>query len=335
MSTAVTCNCVNLGYMNGQAQRISRRIEQLKLTHERVANKVGVSRVSVTKWCNNDNVKIAGGNLSALAECLECSVDYILEGYDPPSEEISYEWQEVRQRLGQAVAGQRSYARLSQVEAAKKAGVDLTTYFQVESGHGPPDILADEDPIRCSKIVEKIARALDSTPQQLSAAMDSQTFRPLEVREPEQQDLLQRHFDDKFGTVNRVSGAVLSAGPGAYAWEFEEVDNSHAFRREWFEEKGCKPHRCKLWKASGDSMAPFINDGDVVLINLDSTAIRSGEVFALAAGDELRLKRLHKKLDGSIVVSSDNPSPHYKDEIYSGDALNGIQIIGEVVWRGG
>ena len=152
---------------------------------------------------------------------------------------------------------------------------------------------------------------------------------------PEQTDLLQNKFDTTYSTLNRVRGAALAGGGGAYAWEFEEVDNSHAFRREWLDERGLRPHRCKLWSVTGDSMAPWACDGDVVMINLDQQQIKNGKVYAIAAGDELRIKRLFKRSDGSIEVRSDNPSPMYPTETYHGEDINRIQIIGEVVWRGG
>ncbi len=82
-------------------------------------------------------------------------------------------------------------------------------------------------------------------------------------------------------------------------------------------------------------MAPWACDGDVVMINMDQTQIRNGKVYAIAAGDELRIKRLFKRSDGSIEVRSDNPSPMYPTETYYGEDINNIKIIGEVVWRGG
>ncbi len=244
MSTKVTRRCVNLGYMPiGQASRIRERIRDLSYTQQDVADAVGVSRVSVAKWCRSDEIRIAGDNLHALAEVLEVTADWILFGGQPSDPEVSAEYQ--------------------------------------------------------------------------------------------QTDLLQNKFDDTYSTLNRVRGAALAGGGGAYAWEFEEVDHSHAFRREWLDEKGLRPHRCKLWGVTGDSMAPWACDGDVVMINMDQTQIRNGKVYAIAAGDELRIKRLFKRSDGSIEVRSDNPSPMYPTETYYGEDINNIKIIGEVVWRGG
>lgn len=139
----------------------------------------------------------------------------------------------------------------------------------------------------------------------------------------------------EFTFVPRVYGPMLSAGPGRYAWKQEVVDGSHAFRREWMQQKGLHKNECRLISVKGDSMAPYLQDGDIVLVNMADRAVRSGEVYAIAVDDELRVKRLVKRSDGSLEVRSDNPSPQYPAEVLDGPRIERLNVIGRVVWRGG
>ena len=74
-------------------------------------------------------------------------------------------------------------------------------------------------------------------------------------------------------------------------------------------------------------MAPLIADGARALVDLKSTRLREG-VFAFRTGDELRIKRLRRLLDG-IEIISENPA--YQPELVTGDAADELTIIGRVL----
>lgn len=82
--------------------------------------------------------------------------------------------------------------------------------------------------------------------------------------------------------------------------------------------------------AEGDSMFPTIADGARVLADLKNTRLREG-VFAFRTGDELRIKRLRRLVDG-IEIRSDND--RYPPELVTGDAADELTIIGSVLWTG-
>lgn len=75
-------------------KRIRARRKQLKFSQDVVADYVGVNRVSVSNWENDENAMPKGGNLLKLAEVLEVDPDWLLTGdgpmepkihnYDPP-----------------------------------------------------------------------------------------------------------------------------------------------------------------------------------------------------------------------------------------------------------
>ena len=82
--------------------------------------------------------------------------------------------------------------------------------------------------------------------------------------------------------------------------------------------------------AEGDSMFPKISDGARVLVDLNMTRLKDG-IFAFRTGDELRIKRLRRLVDG-IEIRSDNEI--YPPELLTGDAADELVIIGQAIWTG-
>jgi hypothetical protein len=60
--------------------------------------------------------------------------------------------------------------------------------------------------------------------------------------------------------------AELSAGHGS-SDASDEVIGHLAFRRDWLEREGVSPSSARLARVRGDSMAPTISPGDVILID--------------------------------------------------------------------
>lgn len=79
--------------------------------------------------------------------------------------------------------------------------------------------------------------------------------------------------------------------------------------------------------AEGDSMEPKIRDGARVLVDLKDARLREG-IFAFRTGDELRIKRLRRLVDG-IEIISDNEI--YPPEMVVGEAADELTIIGRVL----
>lgn len=103
------------------------------------------------------------------------------------------------------------------------------------------------------------------------------------------------------------------------------------YRLDWFKKEGIKPHNARRFKVHGDSMTPFLYDGDTVLVNLAENEVKNGKVYAMRYGDELRIKRIYKKLDGGLILHSDNPEFLPRDEeIPAASVQQHITIIGRV-----
>lgn len=126
----------------------------------------------------------------------------------------------------------------------------------------------------------------------------------------------------------------FAAGHGKLHYELVEDQEPATYRRSWFQKYGINPDRVKRFRVTGDSMEPFLYARDTILVNLDETQVIDGRLYALRYGDQLRVKQLSKRLDGTLILRSINPS--YKDEEVPADLANEhITIIGRVRDRSG
>ena len=72
----------------------------------------------------------------------------------------------------------------------------------------------------------------------------------------------------------------------------------------------------------GDSMEGTFSDGDVLLVDRGVTEVKLDAVYVLSLHDELYIKRLQRRPDGSLLMISDNDKyPPYVIENGDRDAF--------------
>lgn len=125
----------------------------------------------------------------------------------------------------------------------------------------------------------------------------------------------------------------LQGGTGAHENPYADNIGDLTFKKHWIRKKGLRADDLRIVVVEGDSMAPFLMQGDKVVVDTSKGKIIDGKVFALAYGDDLRIKRLFKQADGSLRIVSENQV--YKDEVISGDEIERLNIIGQAVHRMG
>lgn len=127
--------------------------------------------------------------------------------------------------------------------------------------------------------------------------------------------------------------ATGECGDG-YHNEHVELSSGLAFKRDWLARIGSKPENLAVIYASGNSMEPFIFDGDVVLFDTSDIEPRHGQVYVVRRPDySVSIKRLSQLLSGDWVISSDNELR--KEEVVNSETIHKAPIIGRVIWRGG
>lgn len=125
---------------------------------------------------------------------------------------------------------------------------------------------------------------------------------------------------------------AASMGNGSVIHSEQIVDHL-AFREEWVRtELGTTPKNLVLISAIGDSMEPTLRAGDLLLIDRSSASVKQDAIYAFATNGELRVKRMQLKIDGTLVVKSDNSQ--YETETLCSDQASSLRIVGRVVWSG-
>jgi phage repressor protein C with HTH and peptisase S24 domain len=124
----------------------------------------------------------------------------------------------------------------------------------------------------------------------------------------------------------------VSAGPGAVVTE--ELGKPYfAFDERWLKAlTASEASKLSIVRVEGDSMAPTLNAGDDILVDLGDAAgrLRDG-IYVLRIDDGVVVKRLALNPTGRrVTVQSDNPAyPDWPD-----CSLDQISCIGRVIWAG-
>jgi phage repressor protein C with HTH and peptisase S24 domain/DNA-binding XRE family transcriptional regulator len=130
--------------------------------------------------------------------------------------------------------------------------------------------------------------------------------------------------------------ALLAAGNG-HLNDTDAVTGHLAFRKDWLAEMGVSPASVVIATASGDSMEPTINNGDMLLIDLDRTSVparareagdtRPSGIYAVLDDGAARVKRVELAAPDTLALFSDNPAfpPEFRP-------ISSVSIIGRVVW---
>lgn len=130
-------------------------------------------------------------------------------------------------------------------------------------------------------------------------------------------------------------GVEAAAGNGASVVS-EQLSEFLYFRRTWLRtELGVNPSRLAIITARGDSMAPTIRDGDLLIVDTSDRKWTRDGIYVIGVEDDLWVKRVDRRIDGSLVLSSDNPEHKHGTETIERAHVSTIRFIGRVVWSGG
>jgi phage repressor protein C with HTH and peptisase S24 domain len=122
-----------------------------------------------------------------------------------------------------------------------------------------------------------------------------------------------------------------SAGGGQLIGEEMIVDHM-AFKQEWLNKMRLQRDQLALIEVHGDSMEPVLQNNDLILIDLRFNRLKENDIYAFQYKGHLRVKRLQVKLDGTVIIKSDNP--HYEIEYLTAEEAESLHLIGRVAWYG-
>lgn len=113
----------------------------------------------------------------------------------------------------------------------------------------------------------------------------------------------------------------------------DQVVDHLAFKKDWVEKAlNIYDNSLALIRVKDDSMEPTLKSDDLILTELNQGEIDGDSIYVLRFGNTLTLRRIQRKMDGSLLVFSDNKK--YKEEEYDGEKAKNLPVIGKVVWFG-
>ncbi len=216
----------------------------------------------------------------------------------------------------------RKELNMSQKELAEKSNITQPTISALERGTS-----------QSSGSLASIAAALDVSALWLETGLGEKdvpapaSFKRVFAsgKEPE------REFEI------RLLEAKGSCGNGRYNFNTGDEFKTPIIKEErWFIRFNAKPENVFALIADGFSMANFIVHGDIVYFNSVVSHLRSGEIYLIDTPDGLRVKRVHKRADGTVLLCSDNQDKTiYPDEFYTASEAERITIKGRFICREG
>lgn len=179
---------------------------------------------------------------------------------------------------------------LSQSELGRRVGISQTSVYKLLVGSASG-----------SKHLHVIARALGTTPAYLSDETDDPSEGATPT--PTERDIA-KHLD-----LVEIAMVDMAYGMGAtFADDRIGVDLVH-FPKVWVDQLTHSAPASLAWaRGKGDSMAPTINDGDMVLIDRSERRVEDQDlIWAFTLGDMAMIKRLRIRGE-EVTIMSDNAS---------------------------
>jgi len=136
---------------------------------------------------------------------------------------------------------------------------------------------------------------------------------------------------EKFFQVKYFSSVRASAGGGAegFGEESETITVDNELIKNFYSNitsEELKNKKIEAVRVDGESMEPTIKNGTIVFVDRDSNTISRDGIFVVSTPGGLFIKRLNRKVDGSIELISDNKL--YSPEVMAPDE---VSVVGKVI----
>lgn len=207
---------------------------------------------------------------------------------------------------------------VSQTELARRVGVSQATIWKLV-----------KEPSQGSKHTHKIARELNTSAEYLMGETDDRGSVQLSQPGESSTNLEPIESEDEDDELVEIMELDLRFGMGGGSYlELPVKKKPRRFTRGWLRLfTQSPPARVFIARGIGDSMAPTIQNADIVIIDTAENRLdMSDQVFACAYGDAGMIKRLRPMAGGGVKIMSDNPLVE-AEMAYDGE----LHVIGKVV----
>jgi transcriptional regulator with XRE-family HTH domain len=187
---------------------------------------------------------------------------------------------------GTRVREARTALGMSQSELASRAGLTQPTISGLERGESQTSGSIASIAAALGVSALWLATGRGSREPQIKAREFSRVYRDGETQEEYEIPLL-----DAKGSCG--NGRMHFSDP------YETEQKTFVIDARFIRRYSIKPDAVIAFYADGDSMASFIMHGDILVFNIAIDGLKSGEIYVLDTPDGLRVKRIHKRIDGS------------------------------------
>ena len=180
--------------------------------------------------------------------------------------------------------------------------------------------------------IEKLAKVLGTTSAYLDYGQDTQSV--LDQIRALDNVKVDYGEDDMGGIRIPIYDVYFCCGDGdAEDFAFEEVKGNRIFPPHFFTDTGVKPENFKLVCAKNDSQKPYINEHDMVGIDISDREIKDGEMYAILLDGERMFKRIFREPGNVLRLHCYNPD--YPDKIVTAENHSSLVIVGREMYRAG
>jgi phage repressor protein C with HTH and peptisase S24 domain len=145
-------------------------------------------------------------------------------------------------------------------------------------------------------------------------------------------DPITEDYHNEFVPIQYVA-ARPSMGGGAIVEDKERIGRDFHFRRAWIRDRlKAAPSMLRVMAVQGDSMMPTLNEGDIILVDMNQCSLIPPGIFVLHDGMGVVARRLeHVPMSDPPRVRIISDSGRYTPYDCTADKIN---IIGRVRWYG-
>ncbi|MFT4266342.1 MAG: helix-turn-helix transcriptional regulator [Xenophilus sp.] len=139
--------------------------------------------------------------------------------------------------------------------------------------------------------------------------------------------MLAEEPDNTWGTLRRLPLLSMDAPSEAMPAGDDTDFTAQAFCFRWLGKNGFDIENLVAMEVRGDSMAPTLKAGSVVLVDLTRKQIEDDGIYLIRDTGVTLLRRLQLEVSGQVRALADNPR-HREFTI----PLENIELLGKVVW---
>lgn len=196
--------------------------------------------------------------------------------------------------------------------------------------------------MRYSKVIDTLQNLIDIKPSQTQIAkilglaqtsISGRAQRDSDFSEEELYKISAFYGVDLVGDTSCIELDYIhiqpSCGKGTYIIDEADITPVKLGKELIQDVWGADPSNLKLFKCSGDSMEPIIENGNILLVDTSKNDFNNGGIFLLTINNEWFIKRLRLRVTGELDIISENDK--YPVETLQPNSNIEIVIKGKVI----